>query len=79
MADVVEKLKGYEEASKFKTGEDLVTLRIQELVCNKLLVMSYACHEFRLVRSYYRLGSAYLGHDCVEQAIEHLSTAIYKN
>ena len=42
MADIIEKLKDYESASKEKTGEDLVTLRIQELVYNKLLVMSYA-------------------------------------
>ena len=56
-----------------------MTLRIQELVYNKLLVLTYGCSEFRLVLSHFHLGCAYLKHACIEQAIEHISIAIHKN
>lgn len=75
----MDKLSAFREASMGKTGEELVNLKIQELVFNKLLVLNYSKSEFRLVLAHYHLGQAYLANDCVEQAIEHLSIAMHKN
>ena len=46
--------------ARTKTGEDSVTARIQELVINKLLVLTYGKSQFRLIASQYHLGQAYL-------------------
>lgn len=67
------------EVAVEKSGEELVNIRIQELVLNKLLVLNYNKHDFRLVLAHYHLGEAYLEFECVEQAIEHLSLALHKN
>lgn len=41
MGPILDKLDAYHHAVKDKTGEDLVTLRIQELVYTKMLVLTY--------------------------------------
>lgn len=69
MGGIIDKLRSYEDAAREKEGEELVTLRIQELVYSKLLVLTYGCSEFRLVLSHFHLGSAYLKHGCIEQSI----------
>ncbi len=43
MGDILDRLKSYDDAAREKDGEELVTLRIQELVYNKLLVLTYGC------------------------------------
>jgi hypothetical protein len=43
MGEILDKLRSYEQVVREKDGEELVTLRIQELVYNKLLVLTYGC------------------------------------
>jgi tetratricopeptide (TPR) repeat protein len=43
-----------------------------------LLVLNYGKSDFRLVLAHYHLGEAYLGFECIEQAIEHLSLSLHK-
>lgn len=45
---------------------------------NKLLVLTYNKSEFRLILAHYHLGQAYLLHECVDQAVEHVSLALHK-
>jgi hypothetical protein len=77
--DIIEKLNSLNKATTQKTGEDLVNIKIQELALNKLLVLNYGKSDFRLVVAHYHLGEAYLGYDCLEQAIEHITIALHKN
>ena len=65
--------------ARTKVGEDLTIVRIQELVINKLLVLTHERSEFRLVLAHYHLGKAYLKNYCIDQAIEHVSVALHKN
>jgi tetratricopeptide (TPR) repeat protein len=66
------------QAAISKSGEELVNIKIQELALSKLLVLNYGKSDFRLVLAHYHLGEAYLGFDCLEQAIEHVSLALHK-
>lgn len=59
-AELYEKLKGFQVLGRVKEGEELVTLRIQQMVVNKVLVLTYGKHEFRLIAAHYHLGQAYL-------------------
>lgn len=79
MQDILGKLEVYGQAAHVKVGEELITLRIQELVYNKILVQSYNSSEFRIILSHYHLAKAYLAHQCLEQAIEHITLALFKN
>jgi hypothetical protein len=67
--ELFEKLKDFKYLARTKSGEDLVTARIQELVINKLLVLTYGKSEIRLILSHYHLGQAYLINECIEQSI----------
>lgn len=53
-------MKGFEVLGREKEGEELVTSRIQQLVVNKVLVLTYGKHEFRIIAAHYHLGQAYL-------------------
>ncbi len=53
-------------------------MRIQELVINKVLVLTYNKSEMRLILSHYHLGQAYLLNQCIDQSIEHISLALHK-
>jgi hypothetical protein len=58
-------LNDLNKASKEKSGEDLVNIKIQELALNKLLVLNYNKSDFRLVIAHYHLGEAYISYDCI--------------
>jgi len=77
--EVEEKIRMLDEYAKDKNEEQLVQVRVHQLALAKILVFVHNKTPSYLVTSHCKLGEAYLGYRCYEQAIDHLTTALRKN